>query len=335
MKKTFCPKCNKEVEYLTKKNMIKEYKKVKVNVEETIAFCPICGENIFVTEIERENLKRLYDEYRKITGIVSPQDIVNLRTKYDISQRELVSILGWGKMTINRYERGSLPSLSHSDVLKTFISNEEVFKEKVEESYNFGRINEKTYNKLKNAFGSSARNYAKLFINSKLAHLEDINNGFRKFDLEKVENLISYIADKVDNLYKTSLNKYLWYIDFDYFEENVRSITGLRYVKQQYGPVIEGKGYEDVINLFDSKYYKEEFMNSDGSITAKISSKKNYDMSMFSDEELNIIDKVINKFANMSCGEMSQISHQENGWINNDIDEIISYDYAEELKTTF
>ncbi|GAA0179056.1 DUF4065 domain-containing protein [Clostridium sediminicola] len=335
MKKAFCPKCNREVEYTTRKNLIQEYKGVKVNVKETIAVCTECGDDIFVSEIESENLKELYKQYRKLSGIVSEEDIVKLREKYDISQRELVSILGWGKMTINRYERGALPSQSHSDILKTIMTNEELFKEKAEEAHNVGRINDKTYNKLKNVFGSAIRNYAKLIIKSKLEHSEDINNGFRRFDLERVENLIGYIADKVNNLHKTSLNKYLWYIDFECFEENVRSITGLRYVKQQFGPVIEEKGYEDIINLLDCKYYKAETLNYDGSIKTKILSRKNYDMSMFSEEELEIIDKVINKFQNMSCGEISNKSHEERGWIECNIDELISYDYAEELKITF
>jgi hypothetical protein len=87
--------------------------------------------------------------------------------------------------------------------------------------------------------------------------------------------LISYIADKVDNLYKTSLNKYLWYIDFENFRENVRSVTGLRYVKQQYGPVIENKGYEEIINLLEDKFYKEETEDIyNNSTKVKILSKK-------------------------------------------------------------
>ncbi len=335
MGKAFCPKCNRKVEYTTRKNVIEEYKGIKVNVQENIAVCSECGEDIFVSELESDNLRRLYDKYRELTGIISPEEIVKFREKYNISQRELVAILGWGKMTVNRYERGGLPSQSHSDILKTIISNEEVFKEKVEEAYDIGRINDKTYNKLQNTFGSSIRNLAKSIINSKLKHSEDIYNGFRKFDVERVENLISYVADKVDNLYKTSLNKYLWFIDFAYFQENVRSITGLRYIKQQFGPVIEDKGYEQIINLLDSKFYKEETENYDGSIKTKIVSRKNYDMSMFSEEEIEIIDKVIEKLKYISCGEISNKSHKENGWIQSEIDELISYDYAEELKISF
>ena len=47
-----------------------------------------------------------------------------LREKYDISQRELTSILGFGKMTINRYERGGIPTKSQSDYIRVLIENE-------------------------------------------------------------------------------------------------------------------------------------------------------------------------------------------------------------------
>lgn len=332
MMKAFCPKCNRKVECKTRKNLIEEYKGVKVNVEETIAVCSECGEDIFIAEIEQENLKELYSKYRDVKGIVSSEDIVKLRSKYNISQRELVVILGWGKMTINRYERGALPSQSHSDILKAIITNEELFKEKVEEAYSCGRINERVYNKLNSTFGDSIKNLAKQIIYSKLNHTEDIYNGFRRVDVERIENLIGYIADKVDNLYKTSLNKYLWFIDFEYFNENVRSITGLRYVKQQYGPIIEGKGYEEIINFLDNKFYKEETEGYDGYVKTKIISKKNYDMSMFSEDEMNTINNVIDKLKNMSCKEISNESHKESAWINTNIDELISYDYADELK---
>lgn len=333
MKTCVCPYCNKEVSYHLRDDVIEEYKGKNVGVKISIAVCDECGKDIFVPSIEDENLKKLYDKYREMTGIVSPSEISLFRDKYNISQRELVSILNWGKMTINRYERGSLPSQSHSDCLKTIISNEEVFKQKVNEAYKDSRISKKLYARLEKSFENSKKNIAKLLISLYLKHEESIYNGYRKFDIERVENLIGYIADMVDNLYKTSLNKYLWFIDFENFKENVRSITGIRYVKLQYGPVIEERGYENIINLLDDKFYKEEIEEwYNDSIKTKIISKKNYDMSIFSREECEVIDRVIDKLKTMSCGEISELSHKESAWKDNNINDFISYDYAEQLK---
>ncbi|MBN1078303.1 type II TA system antitoxin MqsA family protein [Clostridium botulinum] len=336
MEKVFCEDCNKQVNYSIRTNIIKEYKGEFVNVEENIAVCNECGKDVFVPEIENDNLKRLYAKYAELTGIISIEELVKFREKYNISQRELVAILGWGKMTINRYEKGALPNKSHSDILKDIISNEERFKAIVKEAFEANRINERVYTKITNSFKSSKRNMINSLLELELSHEEDILNGFRKFDLERVENLISYIASKVDNLYKTSLNKYLWYIDFENFKENVRSITGLRYVKQQYGPVIENKGYEKIIELLDEKFYKEETEDVySNSIKAKIISKNNYDMSIYTEDEIEVIDYVIEKFKNLSGSKISDESHKEKGWIDNNINNIISYDYADELKMNF
>ncbi len=333
---TFCTQCNKKVNHSIRKNIIKEYKGQLVNVEENIAVCDECGKDIFVPTIEEDNFKRLYEKYREMTGTVSPQEIIEFREKYDLSQRELVSLLGWGKMTINRYERGALPSKSHSDMLKSILLNEEIFKQKALEAYDTGRINDKTYNNITKCFQSSRKNIVKSLLETELRHDEDILNGFRKFEIDRVENLISYIADKTDNLYKTSLNKYLWFMDFENFNENVRSLTGLRYVKQKYGPVIEKKGYEEIINLLDDKFYVEETEDVyNNSTKAKIISKKNYDMSIYSKDEMEVINAVIEKLKSMSCSEISEKSHEEDGWLENDINCIISYDYAEDLKIKF
>lgn len=328
--------CNKKVDYSNRKNIIQEYKGQLVNVEENIAVCDVCGEDIFVPAIEDDNFKRLYKKYGEMTGIISSQEIIEFREKYNISQRELVSLLGWGKMTINRYERGALPSKSHSDILKNIISNEEILKQKVLEAYELGRINDKTNNNITKYFQSSRKNIVKSLLEVELSHNEDILNGFRKFEIERIENLISYIADKTDNLYKTSLNKYLWFMDFENFKENVRSLTGLRYIKQKFGPVIEKKGYEEIINLLDEKFYIEETEDIyNNSTKAKIISKKNYDMSIYSQDEMEVIYAVIQKFKNMSGSEISDKSHKEDGWIENEMNCIISYDYAEKMKMSF
>jgi len=50
---------------------------------------------------------------------------------------------------------------------------------------------------------------------------------------------------------------------------------------------------------------------------------------------MEVINNVIQRFKNISCSELSQESPKEPGWINNNINDIISYDYADELNITF
>lgn len=329
-RKVYCEKCNKKVDYDIISEIKKEYKGVEVNIEQNIGICSECGERLYVTELEEINLDKLYSRYRELTGIVTPQDIINFREKYNISQRELVAILDWGKMTINRYERGSLPNQSHSDILKLIIKEESYFREKVEDAYKNGRISEKTYNNMHFSMDQEKTSILEKLIELRLSNEVNIYNGFKKFDLDRLENLIGYISSKVNNLYKTSLNKYLWYIDFSNYKYNLKSITGLRYMRYTFGPIIEDMDYELILNL-KNKFEKEVTESYRSEIT-KIKSKDNYDISMFSDKEMEIIDRVIEVFKDKNVGEISDLSHKEKAWIETKDKELISYEYAHDLK---
>lgn len=333
MREVYCDNCKKKVNYTIRREIIKEYKGYEVNVEEKIGVCNICKEDIYISELESENFNDLYKKYRELANIINPEEIIEFRNEYNISQRELTSILNWGKMTINRYERGSIPSPSHNDLLKLIINNKTVFKEKIEEAFHNNRITDRTYKKVQSKLKSSMDDIFKNLIVSSLTHKEDIYNGYRSFDIERLNNLISYIADKVD-LYKTSLNKYLWYIDFENFKQNIRSITGLRYMRYTHGPIIEDFKYEEIMNFFDDKFYKEEYEEDSKTITRLIS-KKNYDLSMFKEEEIEIINNVITTFKGRTCTEISNLSHKEEAWIKNKNRDLISYDYAEKINLRF
>lgn len=333
MKRVYCANCKEKVNYSIRREIIREYKGYEVNVNEKIGVCDNCQNDLYIPELESENFKNLYDKYRELANIISSEEVIEFRDEYNISQRELTSILNWGKMTINRYERGAIPGQSHNDLLKLMISNESIFKEKVEEAFQCERITEKTYEKIQNGFKDSLKDILKGFTINSLTHKEDEYNGFRRFDIERLINLISYIADNGE-LYKTSLNKYLWFVDFLNFKENIRSITGLRYMKYTYGPVIEEFKYEEILNYFDDKFYKEEYEDGRSTIT-RIISKGNYDLSIFKDEEIEVINNVISTFKEKTCTEISNLSHEEEGWIKNKDRDLISYDYAEKLKLRF
>ncbi len=150
--KIYCPFCKKEQECYLNKKLIRTYKNVIVNIEGDVPICKGCGEKLVIDEIEKKNNKKLIEKYRKEKNIISPEDIIDFRKKYNISQRELTGILDFGKMTINRYENGALPTKSQSDYLKLIFRNNEYFISKVEEAFEEERISEKTYNKIQNIY---------------------------------------------------------------------------------------------------------------------------------------------------------------------------------------
>ena len=333
--KVYCPYCKKEVEYKIEKRELKEFRGIEVNTFENVAICNECNQVLYVNKIEDENNERIYKIYREKANIIKAEDIVKLREKYDISQRELTAILGFGKMTINRYERGGLPTKSQSDYIKLLIENEDEFIEKVKEAYENNNITEKTYKKIvaegqeenigKKRVQENIRRYLKEVLNRK----PDIYNGYKSLDLEKVENIISYIASKVKNLTITSLNKYLWYIDMLSFNKRAVAITGLTYQKQKFGPTIVYKKYDE-LSLLDDKYQREDIETENGN-TTKIISNENFNLDKINDSEKEIIDTIIKLLKNKKVTDISEMSHREDGWKKTKRLEKISFEYAMNL----
>ena len=333
--RVYCPYCKKEVEYKIEKRDVKEFRGIEINSYENVAVCKKCHQDLYVNEIEEKNNERIYEIYREKANIIKPQDIVQLREKYDISQRELTAILGFGKMTINRYERGGVPTKSQSDYIKLLIENDNKFVEKVKESYKNGNINEKTYGKIvseelninisKEEVQDNIRKYLKFVLSRK----PDIYNGYKDLDIEKIENIISYIASKVKNLTITSLNKYLWYIDMLAFNQRSIAITGLTYQNQKFGPTIVDKKYDE-ISLLDDKYTREDIETENGN-TTKIISNGNYNLDKITDSEKKIIDTIIKVLKNKSVTDISEMSHREDGWKKTKRFEKISFEYAMNL----
>ena len=333
--RVYCPYCKKEVEYRIEKRDLKEFRGIEVNTFENVAICNECNQDLYVNKIEDENNERIYKIYREKANIIKAEDIIKLREKYDISQRELTSILGFGKMTINRYERGGLPTKSQSDYIKLLIENDDKFIEKVKEAYEKNNINEKTYKKIvseevekdisKKEVQDNIRRYLKSVLNRK----PDIYNGYKSLDLEKVENIISYIASKVKNLTITSLNKFLWYIDMLSFNKRAVAITGLTYQNQKFGPTIVYKKYDE-LSLLDDKYQREDIETENGN-TTKIISNNNFNLDKINDSEKEIIDTIIKLLKNKKVTDISEMSHREDGWRKTKKFEQISFEYAMNL----
>lgn len=334
--RVYCPYCKKEVEYKIEKRDLKEFRGIEVNTFENVAICNECNQDLYVNEIEDENNERIYQIYREKANIIKPEDIIKLREKYDISQRELTSILEFGKMTINRYERGGLPTKSQSDYIKLLIENDDKFIEKVKEAYEKNNINDKTYNKIiseeveKNISKKEVQDNIRRYLKSVLNRKPDIYNGYKSLDLEKVENIISYIASKVKNLTITSLNKYLWYIDMLSFNERTVAITGLTYQNQKFGPTIVYKKYDE-LSLLDDKYTREDIETENGN-TTKIISNNNFNLDKISSSEKEIIDTIIKLLKNKNVTDISEMSHREDGWKKTKRFEQISFEYAMNLK---
>ncbi len=61
-------------------------------------------------------------------GLLTSDEIIKIREKYGISQKEFSEVLGWGgRATITRYENHQVQDRVHDDVLKKLAMTQNGF----------------------------------------------------------------------------------------------------------------------------------------------------------------------------------------------------------------
>ncbi len=152
------------------------------------------------------------------------------------------------------------------------------------------------------------------------AHFEEDKSYMRdnkpKKDLEKFKQVLLYILEKVGarpNIGQTVLYKLLYFIDFDYYEKYEEQLMGLTYFKNTHGPVprefkslIAQMKKDQEIDEVKSKYFKFE--------QVKYLPVKNPDLSCLNGQELEMIDFVLDRYADKSAAEISEMSHRDTPW---------------------
>lgn len=122
--KYYCEKCQKEMETRVQQvNQDFQVKDQKVNSTIRVRICEVCGEEVWDEIIERENEKSVFSAYRKKVGLLQPEEILEIRNKYKVSQSTFAKILGFGAKTITRYENGSIQDFCHDNLIRLVGGN--------------------------------------------------------------------------------------------------------------------------------------------------------------------------------------------------------------------
>lgn len=321
---------------IIKRKAIYRIKGEPIEILETVRINLENNEEIFDEELENENLKKIYNQYREKHSLLTPNRIKETREKYGVSQRAFSRILGWGEVTIHRYETGALQDRSHNDAL-VLLENPDNMKKLLENNRN--QINSKDYIKIKENLQKIMRdnidktleeNITKKYFNEVL----DEYCGYTQFNYEKFVNMVLFFASNITRLFKTKLMKLLFYSDFINFRENTLSITGLKYIKNYYGPtpikceLLLGELFEKFI-IYQVEYVKTSKDNIEEYEFIKPLEKPS--MDIFSQEEIHSMEEVLNAFKHLTSEEITQSSHKEAAWIETKNKDIISYKYAKNL----
>lgn len=340
MDKQFCPNCEKSgpVEVIRKDETIK-VRDMDIRTTSTVSKCSVCHETFATETQEEENLRKAYDEYRRQKKLLTPSEIKQLREQYGLSQTNFSRWLGWGDITVHRYESGALQDSVHNETLILLHDpkNAQMLLDSTK-----GNLDDATRQRLEKKISDLLSEDLNQRIESDLEtalSAEDPSelNGYRRFDIERFENLVLYIIKKVGPSFKTALNKFLWYIDFGFYQEQTKSITGAKYVKFPHGPV--PKGYDYIFaNMVEKGQLEAEevsFVNHDTGEEFTGEKYRNLvapNTDLFQGNELKTADQWISLLKGKSATELGNLAHEEKGYKDTNDKEPISYKYASELK---
>lgn len=275
----FCIECRKETEYmLQKRRIVRMIRDREYTFEITAAICGECGEEMSIPGLIDRNVQEIDEQYRWTEGIVTVKDIERLMKLYKIGKGPLSLALGFGEVTIPRYLEGQIPSKEYSDIIKSALSSPAFMREKL--AGNREKLTDAAYKKAM----AAAEGLEVLFCVS-----------------EKMLGVIACIFEELEEVTPLMLQKLLYFIQGIYsalygkplFEEDCRAWV--------HGPV-----YPEVYTLFrDFKYNPID--------DVRFGLLKGTD-DVLTEEERDVIDRVVNTFGIYGGKVLERITHNEGPW---------------------
>ncbi|MFA4137705.1 MULTISPECIES: type II TA system antitoxin MqsA family protein [unclassified Brevibacillus] len=320
----FCHKCDQEREFkLIEKTFNYPVKEMDINITGMLAFCNECNEELFHPIIDEQNQETAFKKYRDLKGIVQPEEIIAIRKKYNLNQRDYSKLLGFGEITITRYENGSIPTQAQNQIIKASSEPHKMLEF-------FEQNKDKISDPVKDALSILLESLCKQTeqsriideINNVFFHPADDYSGFQRFSMEKFNQMVLFFAEK-ERPYKTKLNKLMYYADNYFYKLTHRSISGSRYVCHNYGPVPEK--YETLFENNPEVDWKEDDYGS------YVVPTDHFNPRLFTAEELEMLNYVVSKFRHFTSTQIKDFSHWEKGWIETPHKEFIPYSFAKDL----
>ena len=151
-------------------------------------------------------------------------------------------------------------------------------------------------------------------------------NGFKGFDYEKLCAMVLFFANKSTELLKTKLMKLLNYSYMIFYKENGISISGLRYAHLPYGPVPDN--FDMILGKMDADHLAHIEVIYDGAYEKhQVIPECDVPEGILSDTEIEVLNRIYEKFKSFGSVEISDYSHKEKGYNTTKTGEIIPYVY--------
>lgn len=292
-------------------------------------YCSNVDEYSETEEMIKSNSLALKDAYRGKIGLLTSGEIKAIREKYDISQKEFSGILDWGMATITRYENHQVQDRAHDDILRKIDSDPKWFLEMLVRAK--AGLSEKAFlnyhHKACELYNMGKNQYLIDSICAIYADFdEETTTGGVELNLNKVIEVINYLAMKVYSLHKVKLMKMLWYSDTLHYKRYRKSITGLAYCALPMGAVPEG--YDQIVLLdgvsFDTVLYGEN-------VGYKFNPVQGFKTRELSPTEIETIDEIISKMGMLTTDDIVKRMHEEDAYKCTSSNCIINYSFADQL----
>ena len=328
--KRLCLICMEEHEVDTVEVMETEFfKDEEVSFTATYEYCSNADEYLETEEMIKANSLAMKDSYREKVGLLTSGEIIEIRKKYDVSQKDFSEILDWGRAIITRYENHQVQDRAHDDVLRKSDYDPKWFLEMLKRAKE--RISNKAfvkyYHEASEQYKKKRNQYLIDSIQAIYADLDDENlTGRSELNLRKVVEMINYLASKVVSLHKVKLMKMLWYSDNLHYKRKGTSISGLAYGALQMGAVPEG--YDQIVLLegvkYDTLWYGEN-------VGYRFKPAAEFEIKELTQSEIETLDDVIQQLGNLSTDEIVYKMHKEEAYRCTDSNCLIPFSFAEKL----
>ncbi len=287
--------------------------------------CLDTREVFYTPDLDRLNLAQIQNQYRAMHQIPFPVEIRRIREQYGVSAARMSEILGLGINSYRQYELGEIPTLANAKLIR-LAANPDRFSEFVHDKH--GTFSPRQMDKI-------LQRVRTLHASQRLSpimdylwnyHLEaNEYTGFVKPTLEKVAQFVLFFVSQCQPL-KTRLNKLLFYADFHHFKQTGSSISGCSYRAIPYGPV--PSHFHELFGMLENQGVLriEEELFPSGHVGERFLQNLDTDLTLFSESELQTMNKVASGFQSLRTKELIHMSHMEDAWkFNHKSRDLISY----------
>jgi len=157
--------------------------------------------------------------------------------------------------------------------------------------------------------------------------LDDLKNNLFPDYIKYKEMILAFLRNvksQDKKIPKTKLAKLLYLADFSWYYYNLKSMSGMKYRKIQFGPVPDT--YFRVIDELEDEGKISIDRKGDMLLISENDNSKKRNLGNLSKEEIKLINKISHKWNDKKTNEIVEFTHNQLPYILCQLDEIIPYE---------